>query len=63
MSISIMKYVGIVTWPMMISAIQVGRHHYEEHLTFSFILGKIAIIAIDDKIWFSVVPCLKEQHY
>ena len=50
MSISITKWVGIIMWPMLISAIQVGEHHYKEHLTFCFTLGKIAVIAIDDKI-------------
>ena len=36
------RWVGIITWPMSISAIKVGGHHEVEHLTFCFTLGKTA---------------------
>ena len=48
MSISITKRVDIITWPMLISAIQVGGHHYEEHLTFLFTLGKTAATLFEE---------------
>ena len=40
----------ITTWPMLISATQVGGHYYVEHVTFRIILGKTTITVIDDKI-------------
>ena len=63
MSISITKWLGIITWPMLISTIQVGGHHYEEHLTLCFTLGKTTVTSIDEKIGFSVVLRLMEQLY